>query len=108
MIEEVPPSTLESWLADDDPLQVVDVRSERAYRTGHVPGALNVPYPELPARVEAVEWCDRVVVACPHGESSVGAARLLAAYEGVSPSATVASLDGGYRALDESLLVSGE
>jgi rhodanese-related sulfurtransferase len=99
MIEEVTPAELKSMLENDD-VQVVDIRNETAYRAGHVPGALNLPFPELPARVEDVDFAETVVVACPIGESSIQAARLLQSYEGVADDARVASLAGGYRDWD--------
>lgn len=61
---------------------VVDVRSEGAYERGHVPGSVNVPFADLPGRVEELDDAERVVTVCPHGEASVQAARLVASYEG--------------------------
>ena len=103
MVVEVDPETLAARLADGDPVQVVDVRPERAFRRGHIPGALNLPLRRFAREVEAVEWGEYIVVACPHGESSRQAARLLAAYQGVPDDATVANLSGGYRAWDGAL-----
>jgi rhodanese-related sulfurtransferase len=82
---------------DEDDVQVVDIRPERAFREGHIPGAINLPFPQLPQFVEDVDWGDDVVVACPKGESSLQAARMLASYEGVDDDARVANLEGGYR-----------
>jgi rhodanese-related sulfurtransferase len=82
---------------DEDDVQVVDIRPERAFREGHIPGAVNLPFAKLPQLVEEVDWGDDVVVACPKGESSLQAARMLESYEGVDGDARVANLEGGYR-----------
>jgi rhodanese-related sulfurtransferase len=96
MVASETPTELHERLEEDD-VQVVDIRPERAFREGHIPGALNLPFPQLPQRVEDVEWGDDIVVACPKGESSLQAARMLESYEGVDAEARVANLEGGYR-----------
>jgi rhodanese-related sulfurtransferase len=100
MVAEEQPSELAERIAADDDVQVVDIRHERAFREGHIPGALNIPFPQLPQRVADVDWGDDVVVACPKGESSLQAARMLTSYEGVDDGARVANLEGGYREWD--------
>ncbi|AGN00641.1 rhodanese-related sulfurtransferase [Salinarchaeum sp. Harcht-Bsk1] len=104
MVREVDPDEVQSKLAsDDEEVTVVDIRSPRQFALGHVPGAINVPLPELPRRVDAYDWdADEVVAVCPHGESSIQAARLLGSYEGIHADA-VASLAGGYREWDGDL-----
>lgn len=42
---------LERIEAKDVTLIVLDVRTPEEYAGGHVPGAINVPYTELPARI---------------------------------------------------------
>jgi rhodanese-related sulfurtransferase len=105
MVEEMTPEQLHERLAngDRDSLQVVDIRTEAEFREGHVPGAINVPFPEFPERIGAVDWGEEIVCVCPIGQSSLQAARLLEAYEGVDPGATVANLEGGYEAYDYDL-----
>jgi len=77
----------------DADLRVVDIRNPASFERGHIPGSENVPAPELTDRVEEFDGADRVVTVCPHGKSSVQAARLLASYEGVD--GPVESLAGG-------------
>lgn len=95
MVEEVPPEEVKDQLDDED-LQVVDTRPAEQYAQGHIPGAINIPFGELPQRIEDVDWSDHVVVACPIGQSSVQAARLIESYEGVEDEARIASMEGGY------------
>ena len=96
MVEEVTAERLQERLAAGDPVQVVDVREPEAFREGHVPGAINVPFPEFPERIGEVEWADDVVLVCPVGRSSRQAGRLLESYEGVDLDARIANLSGGY------------
>ena len=103
MVEEMAPAELHGRLADGDDVEVVDIRPERAFEAGHVPGAENVPFHRFARAVAEREWGDAVVVVCPKGESSLQAARLLEAYEGVAEDATVANLTGGYAAWEYEL-----
>ncbi len=60
---------LESRLSEGQAPLILDVRSEREYESGHVPGAINIPYRELPARLSelTVSEDDEVVVYCEVG-----------------------------------------
>jgi rhodanese-related sulfurtransferase len=84
--------------ADDVDVCIVDIRNPSSFARGHIPGSLNVPLPQLTARVDGLPDADRVVTVCPHGKSSVQAARLIASYEGVD--APVESMHGGLTAYD--------
>ena len=81
---------------------VVDIRDPAAFRRGHIPGSVNVPFRQLPDRVAELADADHVVTVCPHGKSSVQAARLIGSYEGTSD-ATVESLAGGLSEWDGEL-----
>lgn len=100
MVTELSPEEVESRLEE---LQVVDIRGPRRFAEGHIPGAINVPMAELPARIEAIDWEETIVCVCPIGQSSIQAARLIESYEGVPEGATVASMEGGYRDWDGDL-----
>lgn len=103
MVREVAPEEVRSRLEDGEDVTVVDTRAPEQFARGHVPGAINLPLPELPRRVDEREWdADSIVCVCPIGESSVQAARLLGSYEGIDADA-VASMAGGYRAWDGEL-----
>lgn len=103
MVEEITPKRLHERLAGGEDIQVVDIRPTPSYERGHIPGAVNLPLDRFAADIDTYEWGDDIVVACPIGESSVQAARLLAAYEDVPDDARIASLDGGYRAWEYEL-----
>jgi len=94
MTEEIPPETVAEKLDED--LQVVDIRPPEQFERGHIPGAINIPMAELPQRVDEYDWGEAIVVACPIGQSSVQAARLIESFEAVDDEATVASMAGGY------------
>lgn len=82
-------------LLDDADVRVVDIRRRAAFERGHIPGSECIPFPELPNQVDQLEGAERVVTVCPHGESSVQAARLIESYEGLAGDADVVSLAEG-------------
>jgi rhodanese-related sulfurtransferase len=103
MVEEMTAAELHARLRDGDELQVIDVRPEHAFRRGHVPGAENVPITRFARAVADQDWGEEIAVICPHGESSLQAARLLEAYEGVSDDARVANVTDGYAGWEHEL-----
>jgi rhodanese-related sulfurtransferase len=102
MVEELPPEAVKERM-DDGGLQVVDIRPPAQFERGHIPGAINIPMGQLPTRVDEVDWDDEVVCACPIGQSSVQAAKLIQSFEAIDDDATVASMEGGYREWDYDL-----
>ena len=94
MDAEISPSEVERLLETADAPRIVDIRSADAFRRGHIPGSENIPFGELPDRIEALEDADRIVTVCPHGQASVQAARLIGSYEGTD-TARVESMHGG-------------
>jgi rhodanese-related sulfurtransferase len=94
MDEEITAEELKSLLDADRDIRLVDIRNPTAFDQGHIPGSDNIPFAELPQRVEELDGDDHVVTICPLGESSVQAARLIESYEGTSD-ATVESLANG-------------
>lgn len=97
MVEEITPEELKAKLDDGEEVQVIDIRRRAQFEQGHVPGAINVPLNELPRRADEIDWDDDVVVACPIGQSSLKAAKLIQSYEGVDDDDAVRSMAGGYR-----------
>ena len=97
MDAEVTPEEVEALLEDDDRPRVIDIRSPGEFARGHIPGSENVPFGELPDRIEEFTGADRIVTVCPHGKASVQAARLVGSYEGTKD-ARVESMAGGLEA----------
>ncbi len=98
MVEEITTDELESKLDDED-VQILDIREQMEVSQtegGFVPGAEHLPMSRLPMEMNQRDWSDEIYVICRHGNSSLQAARLLLAYEGVSDDARVASVAGGY------------
>ncbi|QKY17806.1 rhodanese-like domain-containing protein [Halorubrum sp. CBA1229] len=78
-------------------LRIVDIRDQRAFDRGHLPGSECVPFPELTTRVEELAGASRIVTVCPHGIASRQAAQLIGSYAGIED-ARVESLRGGVEA----------
>ncbi|QDX40029.1 rhodanese-like domain-containing protein [Salarchaeum sp. JOR-1] len=95
---EIEPDELQSRLDDD--ITVVDIRNSLAFDHGHIPGSENIPFNQLPQRVDALDGANHVVTVCPHGKSSVQAANLINSYEGIGDDTPVESLAGGLDAWD--------
>lgn len=57
----IAPEKLREQLAGDQPPLVIDVRSEEAYQTGHIPNAIHIPGEELREHLEEIPK-DRPVV----------------------------------------------
>ena len=100
MVEELTPEEVNERVQKGD-IRVIDTRPREQYEQGHIPGAINVPLGDLPARVPEIDWDDTdVVCACPVGQSSKQAAMLISSYEGVEDGVVVASMAGGYEEWD--------
>lgn len=103
MVDEITAAELHERLGNGDDIQVIDIRPERAFRRGHIPGAENIPFRRFTREVNAHDWRDRIVIACPRGESSLQAARLLESYEGIDDGTWIANLSDGYEHWDYEL-----
>jgi rhodanese-related sulfurtransferase len=65
--------------------QLVDVRADHEWEAGHLPGAVHIALPELPARVAEIDKGRPVVIYCRGGNRSSMAATALgeAGYDAV-------------------------
>ncbi len=81
-------------------LFLIDVRSPREWRAGHVDGAVNIPVGEIPARLADLPSGTPIATMCEGGYRSSLAASLLA-LEGVPNVVNVAGGMAAYRALQE-------
>lgn len=94
MSDEITPDELDALLDDDESVRVVDIRSPGAFERGHIPESENIPFEELPQRVEGLADADHLVAVCPHGKASLQAVSLLQSSAAVGD-ARVESLAGG-------------
>lgn len=63
----ISPSELSDRLKQPGAPQVIDVRSQAEFETGHVPGAVNIPHAELARRLDEVDADSGVVLYCMIG-----------------------------------------
>ena len=83
-MDEIHVDELTALLEDDAEVEVVDIRSAAAFEHAHIPDSRNLPLPELVDRIEELDSdADRIVTVCPHGKSSLQAARLITSYDGI-------------------------
>lgn len=71
---------------------VVDIRDEQSFASGHIPSATRLDNTNLPQYLAATDHSKPLVVCCYHGNSSQSAAAYLAS----AGFAEVYSLDGGF------------
>jgi rhodanese-related sulfurtransferase len=69
---------LDRAAAGDRDLVVLDVRSPEEFAAGHVPGAVNVPYDQVAARLAEVPKDKDLVLYCRSGRRAAIAAEVLA------------------------------
>ncbi|ELY44958.1 rhodanese-like domain-containing protein [Natronorubrum sulfidifaciens] len=91
---EISPNEVHELLEDDADVCIVDIRDPRSFAHSRIPNSENVPFHELSRRIEELEGEAHIVTVCPHGKSSVQAARLISSYEGTAD-ARVESMAGG-------------
>jgi rhodanese-related sulfurtransferase len=92
MVRTVTPQQAQELMTRGD-VDVVDVREDREWQSGHLPGARHVPLDRLRAAPEAALSRDGVIFVCAAGVRSQTAARLAEA-RGLK---TVYNLSGGTR-----------
>jgi hydroxyacylglutathione hydrolase len=80
-------------------MRIVDVRTPREWRAGHIEGSINIPVGEIPARARELPVDAVIATICEGGYRSSLAASLLA-HEGVSRLFNVVGGMAAYRALE--------
>jgi rhodanese-related sulfurtransferase len=75
----ISPADLQAQIESGHPPVILDVRSKKEYDTGHVPGALLVPFSRVRATMPAlsIEPGTPLVVYCGHGPRAYMAAAAL-------------------------------
>ena len=87
-------SELHARQGSEAPLVVIDVRTANEYASGHIPGAVNIPFDEVAQRIAEVDAPNGVALYCMVGpRARKGEAALLAAGH-----TAVFHLDGGLAA----------
>jgi rhodanese-related sulfurtransferase len=78
-VSEVDAADLEKELEGDAPPQLLDVRTGREFRTGHIAGAVHVPIGELRSRVQHLPFDPQrpIVAICLSAHRSIPAVRIL-------------------------------
>ena len=54
---------------------LIDLRTPEAFQRGHIPGAINIPYPQLHTKSHSAFGRDIVILYCDRGSQSLLAAR---------------------------------
>jgi len=76
----ITPTELAERRASSSAPAVVDVRTAAEYATGHVPGAVNIPYDEVADRISEIDAGNGVALYCMVGpRARKGEAALMAA-----------------------------
>ncbi|MFW6207028.1 MAG: rhodanese-like domain-containing protein, partial [Gemmatimonadota bacterium] len=63
-LQGITPTELAARLEEDDGVLVLDVRPEREYRTGHIPGARSIPIETLEERLGELSGDQQIVAYC--------------------------------------------
>jgi rhodanese-related sulfurtransferase len=74
-----PDALLEMQAQKDASLFLLDVRKPEEFSAGHIPGAVNIPYDQVAARLGEIPKGDEVVLYCHSGRRAGLAAEVLAA-----------------------------
>ncbi|MDF2908088.1 MAG: hypothetical protein K0R34_3409 [Herbinix sp.] len=72
---------------------IIDLRDRYEYDTGHIPGAVNIPYEELDSHTDRFRRGQQLIFYCDRGNIS-----LLAARDLMKDGYNIKSLYGGIRA----------
>jgi rhodanese-related sulfurtransferase len=56
---------------------VVDVRNFNEYKSGHIPGAINIPHNKIARQLEKLEGAEHVVLYCSNGRRTRQAEQVL-------------------------------
>lgn len=68
-LDRIEPQELMGQLNSDAAPVVLDVRSEQEFAAGHIPGAINIPYRQIPNRLDEIDefMAQEIVVYCEVG-----------------------------------------
>ena len=85
-INNIPPGTLQEFIAGQQGAVVIDVRTAGEWQGGHIPGARHIPVDQLQRRLGELEGVkgQPIIAYCAMGGRSATACQILAAH-GFSP-----------------------
>ena len=75
------PEELKAMIDQSEIFNLVDIRSVQEYIAGHLPGAISIPYRQLPNRYRQLDPRTSTVIYCQTGLYSILAAQMLAGLE---------------------------
>lgn len=61
----------------ENELLVIDIRPEKSYKSGHIPGSVNFPLADLPGRVDELDPNQAILVVCTLDAMSAYATMIL-------------------------------
>ena len=77
-MQEISVEELARWRADQEPFVLLDIREPSEIAAASLPGALQIPMREIPARIGELNPGDRIAVLCHVGGRSERVAEFLA------------------------------
>ncbi|HKG37329.1 MAG TPA: rhodanese-like domain-containing protein [Solirubrobacterales bacterium] len=75
LVPDIQPQELQALIMSEEPVQVIDVRSDHEWEAGHVPGATHVRLDVLPERTSELDEDRDLVFYCRAGNRSGMAAQ---------------------------------
>ena len=91
-VARIPRLTVEELHEQRDSLQVLDVREQGEWDSGHIPGSAHTPYHDIDALPDGIDAGEPVAVICGSGQRSAVAASLLEMHGAKEP---IHVVDGG-------------
>lgn len=85
-------------LSEERDVKIIDVRLQADYEIGHIPGAVSIPYEEMPEKMKELNKEDLHIVYCYNNYCHLGAR---AAYLLAKNTFAVMELSGGFKTWSE-------
>lgn len=74
-LRQIPGWELEEYINCKNNCVIVDLRDEKSFKEGHVPGAVNVPYENLEEYLKGINKNRELILYCERGGRSFAAAK---------------------------------
>jgi len=66
-LKSVTSRELQEMISSSADFTLIDLRTREQYDRGHIPGALTIPFPELPSQLETLDRKGNIVLYCKSG-----------------------------------------